>query len=267
MNRITRAFTELSTLKRKALSVFLTAGFPSPTMTIRLAGGCISAGADVLEIGIPFSDPLADGPVIQASSAAALAQHSTPGAALSMVREIRKSTDIPIILMGYVNPLLARGIERFVDEAVESGADGMIVPDLPPEECPPYWRKSRASGLAGVLMVTPSTSDMRIAEIDSLSSGFVYAVTVNGVTGESGAGRGEGQGPEFIRRARKNVTAHPLLAGFGISDPDAARRHAGPCDGVIVGSAVMERVRGGDPETGYRSAVDFIATLRQALDS
>ncbi|HLB01445.1 MAG TPA: tryptophan synthase subunit alpha, partial [Bacteroidota bacterium] len=175
MNRFRSTFGDLRPARRKFLSVFLTAGYPSSEMTVRLAAGVVEAGADVIEIGIPFSDPLADGPVIQRSSHQALAMHMTPAGVFSMVAEIRKSTGVPIILMGYVNPIFSRGMAAFMNDAMISGVDGMIIPDLPIEESAGYRQSAAKSGIAAVFMITPTTPDHRIVEIDRLSGGFVYA--------------------------------------------------------------------------------------------
>jgi len=257
-------FRSIRTAGKKALSVYLTAGYPTRSMTVQLAVGLASAGADLIEIGIPFSDPIADGPVIQECSTLALSAGTTPEDVLSMVKEIRNSTPIPIILMGYVNPILAYGMGTFIQDAKLSGADGTIIPDLYMEESGAYLRNAAESGMAPVFMVTPTTPESRLGEIDRISRGFVYAVTVNGVTGER-TGTGDVAG-ESIARMKQHVTRNPLLAGFGISDPETASGISRLCDGVIIGSAVMNRLRHEDPETGYRSALGFISSVRTALD-
>jgi len=264
VNGLDATFRSIRTAGKKALSVYLTAGYPSRSMTVQLSVGLASAGADLIEIGIPFSDPLADGPVIQECSARSLAAGTTPGDVLSMVKEIRKSTPIPIILMGYVNPILAYGMETFMNDAKLSGAEGTIIPDLSLEESSAYLGNAAESDMASIFMVTPTTPDSRLGEIDRISRGFVYAVTVNGVTGER-SGTGDAAG-EFIGRTKKHVTRNPVLAGFGISDPETASGISRLCDGVIIGSAVMNRLRHKNPETGYRSALDFISSVRTALD-
>jgi tryptophan synthase alpha chain len=251
---------------RKILSIFVTAGIPSPASTPGLVRELAEAGADAVEIGVPFSDPMADGPVIQASSARALAMGVTPAGVLSMVREIRKITDVPVILMGYANPFLSYGMEAFVRDASSAGAGGMIVPDLPPGESGSFRSAAAAGGLAPIFLVAPTTPVERISAIDEISGGFVYAVSTLGVTGE------RDRLPEgahaFLGRARDRVKRNLLLAGFGVSGPDSALALAGHCDGVIVGSAVVSRLSsGGTPHASIRAASEFTASLRSALDA
>jgi len=264
MNRIDAAFCGDPSTRRKILSLFLTAGFPDRSVTPELAAAAAGAGADILEIGIPFSDPLADGPVIQECSRVALERGMTTRDVFSMVGKIRKSTEIPIILMGYANTMLSYGIESFMKDARLAGADGTIIADLPVEESGAYRGSASDAGMETVFMVTPTSSDSRIREIDRLSGGFVYAVTVNGVTGER-SGTAE-SARAFIARARNAVTRNPLLAGFGISDPQTASSMARDCDGVIIGSAVMSRIRRGSPEPDIGPAIDFISSVRSSLD-
>ncbi|HLF15633.1 MAG TPA: tryptophan synthase subunit alpha [Bacteroidota bacterium] len=250
---------------RKILSVFITAGLPSPEVVSPLVRGLADAGADIVELGVPFSDPIADGPVIQASSSRALRMGVTPSGVFSMVREIRKITDIPVILMGYANPFLSYGLDACLRDAASAGVDGMIVPDLPPEESASYRAAALAAGVSTIFLVAPTTPDERIGEIDGLSTGFVYGVATIGVTGARDHISDDTL--RFLRRARRSVTRHPLLAGFGIADPASARAIASLCDGVIVGSAVVSRLGDADPAGGIRSATDFTASLRRSLDS
>lgn len=250
---------------RKILSVFITAGLPSPGLLPGLVEGLAGAGADIVELGIPFSDPIADGPVIQASSHRALELGVTPASVLTMVREIRKCAAIPIILMGYANPLFSYGLGAFVRDASAAGADGMIIPDLPPEESTDYRSLAATAGLSTIFLVSQTTPDERIVDIGRVSTGFVYGVSTLGVTGVR-----DGVGDDtlaFLRRARPLVGRTPFLAGFGISDATSARTVAAGCDGVIVGSALVSRLAGGSPGQGTRAATEFTATLRTALDS
>lgn len=249
---------------RSILSVYLTAGLPSPDRFPLLVREIADAGADIVEVGVPFSDPLADGPVIQASHSRALRLGVTCGSVLGMVGEIRKCTVVPIILMGYANPFLSFGLGKFIAAAASAGVSGMIVPDLPPDEGADYAAIAARCGIASVFLAAPTTPDERIVEIDRISTGFVYAVTTLGVTGMR-----EGAAAEvfdFLDRARVLVARNPLLAGFGVSDPATARAVAGRCDGVIVGSAVVSRLSDPDGEAGARRAIEFVAELRRALD-
>ncbi len=250
---------------RKVLTVFITAGLPAPDLLPGLVAGLSEAGADIVEIGIPFSDPIADGPVIQASSHRALALGVTPASVLGMVCEIRKCAAIPIILMSYANPLFSYGLGAFVRDAAAVGADGMIIPDLPPEESTHYRSLAASAGLSTIFLVSQTTPDERIVEIGMVSTGFVYGVSTLGVTGVR-----HGVGDDtlaFLRRARPLVGRTPFLAGFGISDAASARTVAAACDGVIVGSALVSRLAGGPPAEGRRAATEFTSTLRTALDS
>ena len=250
---------------RKILSVFVTAGIPSPGSTPELVRVLAGAGADTVELGVPFSDPIADGPVIQASSARALGMGVTPESVLSLLLEIRKITDIPVILMGYANPFLSYGFDEFLRHAAAAGAAGMIVPDLPPEESASYTPAARSAGIAPIFLVAPTTPDERIAGIDAISDGFVYAVSTLGVTGaRDGVPSGA---PAFLARAHRIVRRNPLLAGFGVSDGSSARAIASHCDGVIVGSAVVSRLSSGGPADGIRAAAEFVSSLRDSLDA
>ncbi len=250
---------------RKILSIFITAGLPAPGLVPALVGGLAEAGADIVELGVPFSDPIADGPVIQASSARALALGVTPAAVLAMVHEIRKCTGIPIILMGYANPLFAYGLDEFVRNAAAAGVDGMIISDLPPEESAAYRSVADMAGLSTIFLVAPTTPDQRIVDIGKISTGFVYGVSTLGVTGvRDGVGD---ETPAYLRRVRRLVGRAPLLAGFGISDVASARAIASLCDGVIVGSAVVSRLAAGSAADGTKAAVEFTAGLRKGLDS
>jgi tryptophan synthase alpha chain len=258
MNRLDRTLAPCRE-GRKALAAFLTAGYPDRRSTAPLAEAIAAAGADIIELGIPFSDPPADGPTIQACSAAALSGGTTTGVVLGMAREIRTGSDVPLVLMGYLNPILAYGADRFLDEAADAGVDGLIVPDLPMEEGVEFRSSALKRGLSVVLFVSPTTPPARMREIDSASTGFVYGVSVAGVTG---ARTGFAQDTfEFLSRARREVRTNPLLAGFGISRPVDAGKISRLCDGVIVGSALLESIAG-----GVGAASGFIRAMREELD-
>jgi tryptophan synthase alpha chain len=245
--------------------VFLTAGLPSTDLFVRLACEMKAAGADIMEIGVPFSDPIADGPVIQASSRRALEAGVTLERVMEMTSSIGQHSDIPIILMGYANPFLSYGLDAAVRRAASAGAAGMIIPDLPPEEAGGFRAAASAAGLSAIFLASPTTPDRRIGEIDALTSGFVYGISTLGVTGAR-----SGLSPaarEFLTRARRCVTLHPLLAGFGIASADTAREAARLCDGVIVGSALVERLDHPDPARGTREALALVSSIRAALDS
>jgi len=224
---------------------YLTAGYPTAGETVDLLLALEEGGADAVELGLPFSDPLADGPVIQAASQAALAGGMTHARALDLVAGFRARSSLPVLLMGYLNPMLAFGAERFFREAAEAGADGLIVPDLPPEEAGPFHAPARTAGLEWVFLAAPTSSDERLAEIDRLSTSFAYCVSLTGVTGA------RERLPEalevYLARAAR-VMSKPFVVGFGISSAAHVRRVAPPAAGAVVGSALL-RMLG---ETGNR---------------
>jgi tryptophan synthase alpha chain len=235
VNRIEKRMNGLRSRGEKGLGLFVTAGYPLRDSTPGLVEALEDGGADIIELGMPFSDPLADGPVIQNSSAESLSHGTTIGSILADVRRIRQGSEIPIVLMGYVNPILAYGEERFFAEAADAGVDGLILPEVPLEEYPRFAGPLRTHDLAGILLVTPASSSDRIEAIDARSSGFVYCVSATGVTGER-----KGRAPaEYLENVRRNAKRNPVLVGFGVSSPDDARAYAPAVDGVIVGSALI----------------------------
>jgi tryptophan synthase alpha chain len=240
---------------------YCTLGYPSLELSAGIIEAMTHAGADLIELGIPFSDPLADGPTIQRSTQVALEQGTTLAGCLAVVRELRrKGIALPFLLMGYVNPILAYGIERFVTEAAASGADGLIIPDLPLEESKIIETACRAAGLALVFLVPPTSSPERIAEIAEHSSGFIYLVSLTGVTGARQALPADLA--EFILRVRQ-VTLLPLAVGFGISTAAQAGAVGQLADGVIVGSALIDAIgKSADPA---QAAGDFVAELSRGV--
>jgi len=263
-NRITTTLQELRRTSRKALSIFITAGYPTIDATPEIVKTIETSGADIIELGIPFSDPLADGPTIQQSSDIALKNGVTLPVVFDIVGQLRKTTTIPIILMGYVNPLLHYGFDRFMREASDRGVDGLIIPDIPVEESQTYRTAALQNNLAPVFLAAPTTSDQRLQDIDTASEGFVYCVSVTGVTGK------ENGIPEnvraYLQRCRTNIKRNPILVGFGISSGDDARNISSYADGVIVGSALIKRI-GGKSKDDYLPAIRaFTAELRQGLD-
>lgn len=236
MTRIGERFDRLKRRGGKAFVAFLTAGDPSIDRTVELARELDEAGVDVLELGVPFSDPLADGPVIQRSSERALGRGTTLAAVLEAVRGIRRRTELPLVLFSYYNPLLRYGLERLAGEARDAGVDGVLVTDLPPEEAEPWLAAARPAGLDTVFLAAPTTPDERVPRIAEASRGFVYAVSLTGVTGERTALSDDAR-PLLARiRARTGV---PVALGFGISTPEQVREAAAVADGVVVGSALV----------------------------
>lgn len=239
MGRIEDRLGSLRARNEKALALFLTAGYPELHSATTLVPLLVQGGADIIEIGMPFSDPMADGPVIQASSAAALKNGVRLQSILEDVAEIRAHSDVPIVLMGYLNPILSFGAGEFFTLAARCGADGIILPELPLEEAGRFTKDCSAAGLSQILLVTPTSSPDRIKAIDEASRGFVYCVSTTGVTGQAG----KDSPREYIKGVRQLVRQNPLLVGFGIGTPSAAREAARESDGVIVGSALIRRLR------------------------
>jgi tryptophan synthase alpha chain len=256
MNRIHHLF---QTRKKGILSVYFTAGYPEVTDTVPIAKALQAEGADMLEIGIPFSDPVADGPVIQQSNQQALAKGMHVSLLLEQVKEIRESVTLPIVLMGYLNPIYQFGVERLLRAARDCGVDGLIIPDLPLTE---YERKYKALAdelqLTVTFLVTPTTPEQRIHEIDRLSSGFIYAVAASSTTGVR-----EGFTDEQLRyfeRLQRYPLRNPFLVGFGIGSRAAIQQVEQYASGVIVGSAFIKSLALQKPAAGNVPA--FIAQLR-----
>jgi tryptophan synthase alpha chain len=242
----------------KVLSVFLTSGFPDKENFVKLALDILDAGADMLEIGFPFSDPLADGPIIQGSSQKALSDGITLKTTFEFVKEIRKSSDKPLILMGYANPVLNFGINKFAEEIKNSGANGVIIPDVPIDEFDNFFDKSFEE-IDKILLITPTTSEERVKEIDRKSSGFVYCVSVSGTTGL----HNKNKSLEFIKKNQQLVTKNKMLVGFGISNEEDAKKYSQFCDGVIVGSAVIKSLMNGSGS--YNQTMKLVRKLKEAL--
>ena len=263
MSRIASSFTRLRKRGERALIPYFTAGDPSLQITRQLLSEAARQGADLIELGIPFSDPLADGPVIQRASQRALASGVTLPRVLELAREARGEVPVPLALLTYYNPVLAFGLKAFAQTAVETGVDGVIVADLPPEEAEPLSSETRAAGLDLIHLVAPTSPSERMRMIARKSSGFVYAVSLTGVTGT----RPE-LPPDLAQYLRdlRAVTTKPICVGFGISTPEQATAVAPYADGVIVGSAIVRLVEahaGSErliPEVGR-----FIASLKTPL--
>jgi tryptophan synthase alpha chain len=237
---LTRAFERAAAAKRAAFIAYLTAGDPSPAATVSLARTLAAAGADVLELGVPFSDPIADGPVLQRAAVRALNAGTTLASVFEMGRQIRRDTDLALVLFTYLNPLVRFGIERAAREARSAGFDGVLVTDLPPEEAPGYQPVFRAAGLDTIFLVSPTSTSVRMAAAARLSSGFLYVVSRSGITGARGGL--DPSVPATIRRARKASPRLPLALGFGISTSEAAGEAARVADGIVVGSALVRSV-------------------------
>ena len=267
MSRIADRFAALKARKRTALIPFVTAGDPSPDATAPMMHAMVEAGADLIELGVPFSDPMADGPVIQRASERALAAGMSFGKVLDVVRGFRsRDGETPVVLMGYLNPLEAAGYAAAAERAAAAGVDGLLTVDLPPEEAGELVRALRANGIDPVFLVSPTTSDERIARICGEAGGFVYYVSLKGVTGAANLDVDEVA--ERMARIRR-VTELPVGVGFGIHDGASAARIARVGDAVVVGSAVVARVEAnaGSPDALPGVLAAFIAELRAAMDA
>lgn len=261
-NRITQLF-EQHDGSSKIMSLFLTAGYPDLESTADLIVGFEENGVDLIELGMPFSDPLADGPTIQYSSNVAIENGITMKKILKIVEEVREQSQIPIILMGYINPVLRYGVEKFCRDAAEAGVDGLIIPDIPVEESGIIEKEAEHHGLPIIYLVAPNTSDERMCKIDERSQGFVYCVSVTGVTGAREGDEVARSVQQFIDRVKKNVTQNPKMVGFGIKSHKDAQRIAMDMDGFIVGSALIDTIRKHYPAEGWKDEVfAFVRTLK-----
>jgi tryptophan synthase alpha chain len=261
---LAQSFRRLKEEGRKALSIFVTPGFPSIQETVPLVLGLEKAGADLVEIGIPFSDPIADGPTIQQSSEAALRNGMTLERVLGLAKEIRKQSALPLVLMGYANPIYRLGLDRYLTECAKIGIDGIIIADLPLEESSEYIAAAGERGIASIFLAAPTTGPARLAELDKISTGFLYCISITGVTGERNALASQAEG--FLRSARSIVKKNPLLVGFGISTPGDARRIAAMSDGVIIGSALIKTLMNAPSGQAVEKACEFVRSMRKALD-
>lgn len=262
MNRIDKKFYELKQKGLKAMIPFITAGDPSLDVTVDLVFKMEEGGADIIEIGIPYSDPLADGPIIQASSTRALKNGTKIDNIMDAVKKIRQKSEIPLVYLVYYNSIFKYGIERFVNEAKESGIDGLIIPDLPLEERKDIKEISEKYGIYLIPLVAP-TSKERIKSICESGKGFVYCVSTKGVTGIRNSI--ETDIKEYMRIVSE-YTNMPKAIGFGISGPDMAKRFAPYCDGIIVGSAIVKMINDSrSKEEIYDNVKKFIYSIKEAI--
>ncbi len=261
--RIEAAFAAGRAAARPLVIPFITAGFPAADATGPIVMAMAAAGADIVEIGMPFSDPLADGPTIQRSSEVALRNGTTVAGTLGVVGDLRaRGLSTPVVLMGYLNPLLAYGLERFLADAVAAGVDGLIVPDLPPDEAADYLEGCRQHGLSATFLVAPNAPDDRVVKVDEASTHFNYCVTVTGVTGARSDV--EERTIEFLQRVRRLATK-PFVVGFGIKRGTHVTALGPHADGIVVGSAVIDAIEAeGDDPAG--AAARVLAPLCAAAD-
>jgi len=265
MNRIDLAFAELRAAGRTALIPYVTVGDPTPAHTLPILDALVTAGADVIELGVPFSDPMADGPVIQRASERALAQGVGLAMVLDIVRAFRKgNAATPIVLMGYANPIEAMGTVAFADRAREAGVDGVLVVDYPPEEAEEFGELLAARGIALIFLLAPTTPEARIAAVAKLARGYVYYVSLKGVTGAGHLDTGEVR--KKVAEIRKHVRI-PVGVGFGIRDAASAQAIAADADAVVIGSRLIQEIEAGPADGAADRAGAWLAGIRKALDS
>jgi tryptophan synthase alpha chain len=263
MGRIARAFDRAKKDNRAALIIYLCAGDPDLETTKRLVRTIAKAGADIIELGVPFSDPTADGPVIQRASERALASGTTMGGALEVVRDLRQSDETPVILFGYYNPILAYGQERLAREAARAGVDGFLVVDLPPEEAGELVGQLREHELDFVPLVAPTTSNRRLQDVRQVAQSFLYYVSITGVTGSAVTDLSS-VGDRAVEVCA--ATGLPVAIGFGIKTAADVRALAGKADGIVVGSAICSVIeRATDRDAAVRATDELVSTLRKAV--
>ena len=265
MSRIPAKFEALRAARRKALIPYITAGDPSPELTVPLLHALAGAGCDLIEIGVPFSDPMADGPAIQRSSERALKKGVGLGNVLGMVREFRtKDPATPIVLMGYANPIEAMGVEKFVVDAAAAGVDGVIVVDYPPEECVEFAALCGKNGIDQVFLLSPTSTDARIKEVAKVGSGFLYYVSLKGVTG---AGHINTSDVAAHLPKIRAATRLPIGVGFGIRDAASAKAIAQVADAVVMGARIIEEIESAGPDHAVERVGALLRPIRAALDS
>lgn len=264
MSRIQNKFQALKIQGRKALIPFLTAGDPNPKITVPLMHAMVESGADVIELGVPFSDPMADGPVIQRASERALKHHVGLRDILQMVAEFRsKDTITPVVLMGYGNPIEAMGWEKFSQRCAEVGVDGVLTVDFPPEESHDAFAHLQAHGIDPIFLIAPTTTEARIQLVAKLARGYVYYVSLKGVTG---AGNLDINAiAEKMPQLRKHISI-PIGVGFGIRDAQTAKAVSILCDGVVVGSRIVQEIENSNEKNLLENISSLIKELRNALD-
>ena len=264
-NRIDTTFAALRAAGRTALIPYVTAGDPGPATTVPIMHSLVTAGADIVELGVPFSDPLADGPVIQRASERALALHVGLADVLAMVADFRRTdAKTPVVLMGYANPIEAMGVEAFADRARGAGVDGVLVVDYPPEEAAGFAALLDARGMAPIFLLSPTTPEERIETIGAVARGYVYYVSLKGVTGAGNLDTAE------VARKLAEIRRHiaiPVGVGFGIRDAASAQAIAASADAVVIGSRIIQEIETGPAADAPQRAGQWLAGIRVALDA
>jgi tryptophan synthase alpha chain len=265
MSRIQGRFESLARDKRKALIPYITAGDPHPSLTVPLMRALVEGGADILELGVPFSDPMADGPVIQRAGERALKHGVGLSDVLRIVGDFRKAdASTPIVLMGYANPIEAMGVERFVAAAKGAGVDGVIVVDYPPEECEQFAALAKKADIDPIFLLAPTSTDKRINDVARIGSGYLYYVSLRGITGASNIDLGDVAARIPKIRA---ATKLPIGVGFGIRDAESARRVAQTADAVVIGSRIIQEIEAGSADQAVARVKAFLQPIRKALDA
>jgi len=264
MSRIQTTFAALAAGKKKGLIPFITAGDPSPALTVPLMHALVAGGADILELGVPFSDPMAEGPVIQRACERALRFGVSLRDVLGFVKTFRQTdSTTPVVLMGYANPIERMGQAAFIEAALQAGVDGTIVVDYPPEECEQFSAMMRAAGLDVIFLLAPTSTEERIRQVARVGSGFSYYVSLKGVTGA--ANIDIALVTERIAAIRRHVHL-PIAVGFGIRDAATAKALASVADAVVIGSRIIQAMEESSPENALAIAGEFITGIRRALD-
>ena len=265
MSRLAQRFADLKAAGRTALIPFVTAGDPNPELTVPLMHAMVANGADVIELGVPFSDPMADGPVNKRSAERALANGVGLAAVLGMVREFRKQDPAtPVVLMGYANPVEAMGSEKFVAAAGDAGVDGVIVVDYPPEEAIAVAALAKSSGVDAIFLLAPTSTPSRIEKVGRIGSGYLYYVSLKGVTGAASIDLSDVEQRMPLLRA---ATKLPIGVGFGIRDAQSARRVADLADAVVIGSRIIQEIEAAGPDQALDRVRDLLRPIRAALDA
>lgn len=265
MSRIQHTFGALQKQGKKALIPFITAGYPDADMTVALMHALVRGGADMIELGVPFSDPMADGPVIQRASEAALENGVSLRDVLDFVKAFRQDDpDTPVVLMGYANPVERMGMESFVRETSHSGVDGVLIVDYPPEECGDFAALMQENGMDVIFLLAPTSTEERMERVGKMASGYVYYVSLNGVTGSASLNTEEVS--LAIPRIRKHVSV-PVGVGFGIRDAQTARAVGQFADGVIIGSRLIQVLEKAGKNQAEGELEMFVSAIRHALDA
>lgn len=265
MSRIAQTFSRLQAQKKKALIPFVTAGDPDPSVTVPIMDALVSAGADIIELGVPFSDPMADGPTIQRSSERALRHGTSLHDVLGMVKAFRAKNDgTPVVLMGYANPIEAMGADVFAMAAQAAGVDGVLVVDYPPEEGGPLVETLKAHGIDSIFLLSPTTEEKRMAQVGRLATGYIYYVSLKGVTGAAHLDLQEVA--DKIPRIRSHIKI-PIGVGFGIRDGETAKAIASVSDAVVIGSRLIQEIESSPADKLIGNVSSLLGGIRRAMDA